>query len=73
MIFMTGLAEERMAVYMADIIIITVLAIIVFFVVRSQLHRLRKGQCGSGCAGCQSCPMCQDSAEKCVELHTEER
>ncbi len=47
---------------MADIIIVTVLAIAVFLVVRSQLHKLRKGQCSGectgcfgGCAGCGSC------------------
>ena len=49
---------------MADIIIITVLGIVVFFVVRSQLHKLRKGQCGGGCEGCQGCSMCQ-SEGKC--------
>lgn len=37
---------------MADIIIITTLAVIVFFIVRSQLRKLRKGQCSGGCAGC---------------------
>ncbi|MDE6924396.1 MAG: FeoB-associated Cys-rich membrane protein [Acetatifactor sp.] len=37
---------------MADIIIITALAVLVFFIVRSQLRKLRKGQCGGGCAGC---------------------
>ena len=40
---------------MADIIIIAVLAIIVFFILRSQLGKLRKGQCAGGCAGCAGC------------------
>lgn len=40
---------------MADIVIITVLAVIVFFIVRSQLRKLCKGQCGKGCAGCCGC------------------
>lgn len=40
---------------MADIIVVTVLAIAAFFVVRSQLHKLRGGQCGGGCAGCPGC------------------
>lgn len=37
---------------MADIIIITVLAIAVFFIVRSELKKLKRGQCSGGCAGC---------------------
>ena len=44
---------------MADIIIITALAIVVFFIVRSQLRKLRRGQCGGGCAGCGgNCSSC---------------
>ena len=37
---------------MADVIIIAALAVIVFFIVRSQLRKLRRGQCSGGCAGC---------------------
>lgn len=37
---------------MADVIIIAALAVIVFFIVRSQLRKLRGGQCGGGCEGC---------------------
>ena len=45
---------------MTDIIVVTVLAIAVFFIVRSQLHRLRSGQCCGGCGGCTgSCTGCQ--------------
>ncbi len=44
---------------MADVIIIAVLAVIVFFIVRGQLRKLRKGQCSGGCAGCSgSCNGC---------------
>lgn len=38
---------------MADIILITAIAIIAFMVIRRQLHRLRRGGCGCGnCNGC---------------------
>ena len=43
---------------MADFIIIAVLAVIIFFILRSQLGRLRKGQCAGGCAGCAGCGSC---------------
>lgn len=36
---------------MADIIVVAVLAAAVFFIVRSQLHKLRSGHCGGGCLG----------------------
>ena len=53
---------------MADIIIIAALAIIVFFIVRSQLRKLRKGQCSSGCAGCcGSCSGCCETPIKKME------
>ena len=45
---------------MADIIVVAVLAAAVFFIVRSQLHKLRSGQCGGGCAEGQcggGCPV----------------
>ena len=38
--------------YLADIVIIVILAAAVFFVLRSQIHRLRGGQCSGGCPGC---------------------
>ncbi len=55
---------------MGDVIIITALAIIVFFIVRSQLRRLRRGQCGGGCSGCcGSCSGCVGmTKEKTEEL-----
>lgn len=53
---------------MADVIIVTILAIAVFFVVRSQLHKLRRGQCGGECAGCPGsragCQDCVGSPER---------
>ena len=52
---------------MADIIIVTILAIAVFFVVRNQLHKLRSGQCCGDCAGCNGsgaeCQSCTDSTK----------
>lgn len=49
---------------MTDIIVVTGLAIAVFLIVRSQLHKLRKGQCGGGCAGCSgNCTECQSCAD----------
>lgn len=54
---------------MADVIIVMVLAVTVFFVVRSQLHKLRSGQCGGGCAGCpESCAGCRDCADPSEEI-----
>lgn len=43
---------------MIDIIIITVIAIAVFFIVRHELRRLRRGRCCGDCAGCGS--ICKD-------------
>lgn len=41
---------------MADIILITALLIAVFFVVRTQLRRLSRGQCPDCCGGnCAAC------------------
>lgn len=37
---------------MVDVLIIAVLAVTVYFIVRSQLGRLRKGRCCGDCAGC---------------------
>lgn len=54
---------------MADIIIVTALAIIVFFIVRSQLHKLRRGKCSGGCAGCGAgCAGCRG----CMEIPKEQ-
>jgi len=50
---------EEMEAYMADIIIITVLVVAVFFILRSQFGKRRKGQCGGGCSGCAGCSGCQ--------------
>lgn len=47
---------------MGDIIIVTVIATAVFFILRRQIHKLRRGQCGGGCAGCSgSCCGCMES------------
>lgn len=43
---------------MADIIIIAVLAVAVFFILRGQLAKLRKGQCVGGCSSCAGCAHC---------------
>lgn len=47
---------------MADFIIIAVLAVIVFFILRGHIHRLRGGQCSGGCAGCPGCGSCSAGA-----------
>lgn len=48
---------------MADIIIITIIAIAVFFIVRSELKKLSRGQCSGGCTGCSgNCSSCADTA-----------
>lgn len=54
---------------MADIIIIAVLAVIVFFIVRSQFRKVRRGQCVSGCSNCAGCAHCAAgcSSEKLKE------
>lgn len=44
---------------MADIIIITIIAIAVFFIIRGELKKLRRGRCGGGCSSCNgSCNGC---------------
>ncbi len=50
----------------ADIIIIAVLAVIVFFIARSQLGRLRKGRCIGSCEGCSAgcCGCCEAPVKK---------
>ncbi len=53
---------------MVDILIITVLAIVAFFILRSQLHKLRSGQCSGGCPGCSgTCGGCSRCAEDAAE------
>lgn len=53
---------------MADVIIITIIAIAVFFIVRGELRKLRRGQCSGGCAGCDgSCRSCSGCAEMPAE------
>lgn len=37
---------------MVDIIIIAIIATAAFFILRSQLKKLRRGQCSGGCPGC---------------------
>ncbi len=59
---------------MADIIIVGVLAVIVFFVLRGELRKLRRGQCSGGCSGCAGCsagcPCCSPAghAKKKTEI-----
>ena len=50
---------------MGDIIIVTVIMTAVFFILRRQIRKFRRGECGGGCAGCSgSCCGCMGS---CVE------
>lgn len=37
---------------MGDVVVITVIVTAVFFILRSQVRKFRKGQCSGGCAGC---------------------
>lgn len=50
---------------MADFIIITVLAIMVFMILRKSVGRLRKGQCAGGCNSCGSCGSCGGCGVDC--------
>lgn len=46
---------------LADIVIIAILVATVFFIVRSQIRKLRQGQCSGGCPGCSgSCSGCMN-------------
>lgn len=46
--------------YLADIVIIAVLATAVLFILRGQIRKYRKGQCCGGCSGCSDdCCSCQ--------------
>lgn len=45
---------------MADVVIISILVIAVFFILRGQVRKIRRGQCSGGCPGCcGSCSGCQ--------------
>lgn len=47
---------------MGDIIIVAVIVIAVFFILRSQIRKFHRGECGGGCAGCSgSCCGCMGS------------
>lgn len=47
---------------MGDIIIVTAIMTSVFLILRRQIRRFRKGECGGGCAGCSgSCCGCMGS------------
>lgn len=43
---------------MADIIIIAILVVVVFFILKAQIGRRRRGECSGGCAGCSGCAGC---------------
>ena len=46
---------------LADIVIIATLVTAVFFILRSQIRKLRQGQCSGGCPGCGgSCSDCMN-------------
>ncbi|WP_294490155.1 FeoB-associated Cys-rich membrane protein [uncultured Ruminococcus sp.] len=47
---MTWLAENIMSV-----VLLAVLALIVFFIVRSKIRAKKSGGCGCGCSGCSGC------------------
>lgn len=37
---------------MIDILLVVLIGIAVFFILKRELRRLKKGQCSGGCAGC---------------------
>lgn len=49
---------------MADVIIIAAISIAVFFIIRGELRKLRRGQCSGGCAGCSGgcCSSCAEAS-----------
>lgn len=50
--------------YLADIVIIAILATAVFFILRGQIRKYRKGQCCGGCSGCgDNCCSCRIESE----------
>lgn len=45
----------------ADFIVIAILAAAVFFILRGQIRKFRRGQCSGGCPGCSgSCGSCMN-------------
>lgn len=52
---------------MADIIIMTVIAVAAFFIIRSQLRKVGKGGCGGSCAGCGCCGQCGEESKEKVD------
>ncbi len=49
---------------MATAIVCIILAVIVFFAVRSIVKKRKSGGCGCGCSGCSGCPGCGVSSTK---------
>ena len=52
---------------MADMIIIVILAIAAFFVIRSQLQKIKRGGCGGGCSGCSGCACREQERQKPID------
>lgn len=46
----------------ADIIIIAILAVVVFFILKSQIGKARRGECSGGCSGCSGCAGCHSGS-----------
>lgn len=40
----------------ADYVILAIIAVAIFFAVRSLVRRGKKGGCGCGCSDCSGCP-----------------
>lgn len=51
--------------YLADIVIIVILAAAVFFILRGQIRRLHQGQCSGGCHGCSG------NCSGCMNIHAD--
>lgn len=64
-VFIINDTFREQEVVMIDVIIIAVIAMAVFFIVRRELRRFRKGQCCSGCSGCNcGCKSGEESSAK---------
>ena len=56
---------EFLAAHVADIIVIAVLAVILFFVIRGMVRKHKAGGgCGCGCSGCSKACSCGSSDKK---------
>lgn len=59
---------------MGTAIVLVVLCVIVFFIARSEIRKLKSGQCTGSCAGCSgSCASCGGCSTKQTKKTKRER